>query len=121
MMRIARDRVEDLLESADELVENLLIDELRQPPGAALVDAHANRHALALELRSRELDELVDQGPRMRAGQQHLEQRGETRANRNRGESAPQDGSEPVAKLVAVAGAQQPVERGAQVAGNAGR
>ena len=121
MARIARDRVEDLLEPADELVEDLLIDELRQPPRAALVDAHPDQHALTLELRARERYELVDQGLRVRAGQQYLEQCGEARAHRHRVESAAQDRAEPVAKLVAVASAQQPVERRPQVARHARR
>ena len=42
--------IEDALELADELVEDLLVDELRQPPRAALVNPHADQHALALEL-----------------------------------------------------------------------
>ena len=119
MIPIARYRVEDLLEPADELVEDL-DRRLRQPPRAALVDPHADQHALALELRARELHELVDQRLRVRAGQQHLEQRREARAHRYRVERAAQDRAEALAKLVSVARAQQPVERRTEITRHAG-
>jgi len=53
------------LELADELVEDLFVDELRQPPRATFVYPHPDQHALALELRAAELDELVDERLRM--------------------------------------------------------
>ena len=75
--RVGGDRVEQLLEPADELVEDLLIDELRQPPWALLVDSHANHHALLLELAAAERDELIDDEIGPFAGREHLEHGGD--------------------------------------------
>ena len=73
MRRVGGDRLEQLLEPADELVEDFLVDELRQPPRALLVDAHAKHHAIVFELRAAERDELVDDEIGALARRQHLE------------------------------------------------
>ena len=76
MLGIGRHRIEQLLEPADELVEDLLVHELRQPPRALLVNLHANHHAILGELAAAELHELIDDAVGALAGGQHLEHGG---------------------------------------------
>ena len=122
MCRVGGDRIEQLLEPADELVEDLLVDELRQPPWALLVDPHANQHALLLELGAAERDELIDDEIGPFAGRQDLEHGGHGAIDGNLVEGCAQGAAERAAQLAAAAVlAQRPRERAAEIAAHAHR
>ena len=121
MIRIGADLVQDALQLPEQLIVDLPVHELRQPPWAAILDAFTNAVLVAFQLFAAELHQVIHHLLRVPARRDHvqrrLERRGQRRPVQGRAQYLPQG----VSQLGAVGRVQQPHQTNADVAAQVAR
>ena len=74
VQRIVADLAENSLELADELIVDLLVDEVGEPPGAALADSLADLRFVLIQEVAAELHELIDEAAGVVARGEHIDE-----------------------------------------------